>query len=352
MSGPQFARKSHRARDHLLALGGRYPQAWAIAEQCRDGADWPAWCYLPMPGWAVVQAEGVGRHASEMARDPLAVLDVGLLAALGAWRMTQGIYRYDPDVYAAVATTPMGGELPAEVLTRMPEWCIYVETPGQAYRGRAVVGAWVHLDHGARTGQTKLRLVLDAGLALGDLIPLGAPLEGTLRQSIDAALQTSALHVGDHGQAMPDLQRAGSEIVDVLAPIVSLVLYVCSLGADITRRVAPGQPANPEPQRTRRHGAKLFAATGPREWDVGVRMGAALRAAYAAAEGSATGGHSGPRGHMRKAHWHGFRSGPYKRDDGTLIPALDRPLDVRWMPPIPVNLLDLDAMPATIKRVL
>lgn len=37
---------------------------------------------------------------------------------------------------------------------------------------------------------------------------------------------------------------------------------------------------------------------------------------------------TGPRGHIRRAHWHSFWKGTGEA----------RCLDVRWLPPIPVNL--------------
>lgn len=346
----QFERKSHRARDHLLALSARYADAWGLAERFRAQADWPDWCFLPMPGWAVAQAQAVGKHPSQTALDPAAVVDVGLLAALGAWRMTQGIYRYDPEIYAAVTDTPLDRDIPVEVLTRLPEWCVYVETPRLRHGGENVAGAWVHLDYGTRTGQTKLRVVLDAGEDLEHLVVLGAPLQGTLQHSIEEAVTTSALRLGHHGQALPDFRRSSSEIVASIGTVLSLVLYICSAGADITQRGKALQPANPQPQQTRRQGTKLFAAAGPREWDVGVRLGAALRAAYQDAQGDGQ-PHQGPRGHVRRAHWHGFRTGPSKREDGSAIEAAARSLDVRWMPPIPVNLPDIEALPSTVKPV-
>ena len=33
-------------------------------------------------------------------------------------------------VYDAVRDTPVEGDIPCEVLHRLPEWCVYVETPG------------------------------------------------------------------------------------------------------------------------------------------------------------------------------------------------------------------------------
>lgn len=61
---------------------------------------------------------------------------------------------------------------------------------------------------------------------------------------------------------------------------------------------------------------------------------------YSAAAEAGDGTHAGPRGHIRRAHWHGFRSGAMKTPAGDPIPAELRRFDVRWLPPIPVNLDD------------
>ena len=52
---------------------------------------WPQWCYLPLFGaYAIVGGGGTNRVPIDRAQHP------GVVAALAAWRMTQGIYRYDP----------------------------------------------------------------------------------------------------------------------------------------------------------------------------------------------------------------------------------------------------------------
>ncbi|GAP34654.1 hypothetical protein ISF6_5362 [Piscinibacter sakaiensis] len=94
----------------------------------------------------------------------------------------------------------------------------------------------------------------------------------------------------------------------------------------------------------------MFPADWPSTWDVGVRLGAALRQAYQAAE-TGSGTHAGPRPHVRRAHWHTILSGPRQREDGSVIPTAERRADLRWMPPIPVNVQDLDQLPATVRRV-
>ena len=77
-------------------------------------------------------------------------------------------------------------------------------------------------------------------------------------------------------------------------------------------------------------------------WDVGVRLGAALRRAYQAAQTGGTDTHAGPRAHIRRAHWHGFWSGPREGE---------RRFDLRWLPPIPVNVEDVGELPFTVRPV-
>ena len=58
----------------------------------------------------------------------------------------------------------------------------------------------------------------------------------------------------------------------------------------------------------------------------------------------------GPRPHIRRAHWHTILSGPRLRE-GQPVPASERQADLRWMPPIAVNLEDAADLPATIRKV-
>lgn len=341
----QFEKRTHRARDQLIQAGRDYPDAWGQADAFRaargePGFDWPDWCYLPLAGaYAIVS--GGGPNTVPLQR----MGDVARIGALAAWRMTQGIYRFDPAVYAAVVDTPVSGDLPGDALMRLPEWCVYIETPGMTSSLGPLHGFWAHLEHDANNSRTELRLVLDV-----DPSPVPLPLHlgaWPLAESIARAVDQVGVHALTLGVPVPagDVRREWRSWAE---PLVSLLLYLCSTNDLVGKR---GQPGNPDPTRTRRNGWRLFPADGPRSWDVGVRMGAALRAAYQAAERASGGEHAGPRGHVRRAHWHGFRTGPRQRDDGTDIPAAQRPFDLRWLPPIPVNLPDVDGLPATVKPV-
>lgn len=348
---------THRAREILAAVARAYPGAWDAVERLRAARgrelpQWPEWCYLPMHGaYAIVSGGGERRVPFERAHH------VGIVGALAAWRMTQGIYRYDPALYGAVIETELDRELPVDPLYRLPEWCVYIETPDQVWRvageERPIAGIWAHLDWDERiegAPHHELRLVLDTARTpeealdpLAGCIPIPLVLgAGTIGDALARVLASGAREARARGMEPPAELADASAVARQLWPLVSLVLYLCADDAEIGDRRA--RPANPAPTRTRRHGWRTFAATGPRVWDVGVRIGVALRRAYHAEEVRARGEPTGRtvRPHIRRAHWHTFLAGPR---------AGERERRLRWLPPIAVKLDDIADLPATIRRV-
>ena len=337
-------------KQHLSAIAKRYPSAWRTADQMRAERgrclpDWPTWCYLPLSGWfaIITDAMRLSGPTIEAARE------CACLGALGTWRVTQGIYRYDPTLFAALIETPVDGDLPHDLLYHLPEWCVYVETPGMAWCGHELQGFFAHLESDANSGRPELRLMLNTATGLFALpLHLGPwSLAQSLALVADEASRQASLHGNPSAAAEIDSTTAPAAVRTATEPLLSLLLYLCSQAAEIG---ADGHhPANPVPKRTKQ-GWRLFAPDHPTTWDVGTRIGAALRRGYHAAE-IGDGTHAGPRPHIRRAHWHGFRTGPQKRGDGTLIAAVDRPIALRWLPPIPVNVDDADALPVVVRPV-
>lgn len=354
MNSPQFTKRTHRAREHMEVLGRRIPDIWSLVDQVRaanaddiGGPDWPSHCYLPLEHAGMIaahlmQMDGVQPTPTSAARHG------SIIATLAAWRMTQGIYRYDPALYPALVDTPLDGDLPAAILQHLPEWCVYIETPDMIVpttRGDIPLrGTFAWLDRARGTSHDLLTLLLDAEGA--DLTVSHVPLIGTMQEAMES-ITRDWRDAHARGNA-PSLPPASFETMarKTLTPIVSLLLYLCTDAADITGR--KGAPGNPEPVRTRRYGMRLFPADGLRTWDVGVRIGAALRAAYQRVQLNQT----PPTGpglpnfgpHVRKPHWHTFVLGP--RDQ----PEKQR-RSVRWMPPIPVLLEDYDQLSSVIRIV-
>ena len=96
-----------RPLEHLTAAGKLYPNAWPLVDEFRQDRgkglpNWPNWCFLPMSAfYAIVSAD------AKVERLPLKLIgDVARLSALGTWRISQGVYRFDPDLAKALIDSP------------------------------------------------------------------------------------------------------------------------------------------------------------------------------------------------------------------------------------------------------
>lgn len=227
--------------------------------------------------------------------------DLSALTALGTWQVTRGIYRLDHTLLRELWDTPLTGDLPGEVLRRLPEWCVYVETPlGATHLGLPLLGFWAHLDPDPRG--LELRLLPDLQPPAGETrplwLPLGIPLGGTLEQGVATYFQE---------------QSAPRELYDWARGAVSALLYLCGPAPEY---------AGPRPQvvtakalRRIRHAARQDMPA----YVLGQAIGAQIRAGRSAPSGAAAGGEKRP-------HWRGPRWTTVWTGKGKVVP------EVRWEP--------------------
>lgn len=305
---------------HLSAAGGMYPAAWKAVESFRAGRgadlpDWPQWCFLPLAAWFAIVSEGGNMPLNR-------VPDVGRLAAIGTWRYSQGIYRFDESVYNALRETVPMGDMPVDVLYRLPEWSVYIETPGADWMGTPLHGFWAHLEFDINQQKPELRLLLDTEQSLMP-IPLHMG-KWTITEAVDRAMQEAIKQGCALGMTRPSTPPPSDDLAANLYGLVSLVLYLCSDEPEIDDEREPGiSPQRPTPTRTK-NGWRLFPAKRPRVWSVGTELGEQLR--KSAEPGETTGKTKSP--HLRRPHWHGFWSGPR---DG------ERRFNYKWLPIITVG---------------
>jgi hypothetical protein len=227
---------------------------------------------------------------------------------LWAWGYGKGVYDIDADVAASVLESDLDS-VSDMVLQHMPYRSLFIN-----YKVNDCIGAFFHRAVLPRTGQVGLTfLLLKAGWPnrkpeepdfTAGMIDLGAD-----DLTIDTLISKQSAQVSD-----PDTFRK----------YMNLLLLLCCKNVDIVGRVTQ-TPGPSQDCKTR----TAIMTTTPRHWDVGVRQGAALRAANAAVAASESGTHAGPRAHVRRAHWHTFLTGP--RDAET------RPTVVHWIAPILVG---------------
>lgn len=263
---PQGKHPAQRVTERLLK---HFPAtvSWALGEAGGKNHNWHSACYLPSTALINYAVRAEPPQWQETFRERLA------LQSILSWRATQGIYRFDPDLYREIAATPLTSTLPVDAFFTLPAWGLYIELQDGRFAGRAVDGVFVSLsDDSASEGYgIELRLVFVAGR--GERIesfPL--PLTGgTIADCLDA-LQVSGAHslqkhLGREAAGTTSPLREDADFVTDLSRCLSLVLYLCSDEPD-----TPAPRARPLPRRDKR-GAVIVEAVQPKVWDVGLRFG-------------------------------------------------------------------------------
>lgn len=283
---------------------------------------WPKWCFLPMAGWLSIISHQHGRPQGPNMDDALAMPAV---AAIGTWRYTQGVYHFDDDFLTELTDSEVNGKLPADVLLRLPEWCLYIVLPSGG-------GYLVHLEWDANTGRAELRFLLDSPTFYPGLFPLTMHLgPWTVTEAFDRFIH-EGLRISKLNQSsfFPDFGpheiEQGAALLHRLLPPV---LYLCSDEPELTGEEAGSRPGTPRMTKTKR-GPKLFAPQRPRVWRVGQTIGETLRQQERSSE------FQGRRAHLRRAHWHGYWTGP---QDG------ERTFKYHWIPPVMVRSSELTKKP-------
>lgn len=329
-----------RPKQILKDISHRWPQAWQQVKHFRAGKgkdlpDWPDWCYIPIAAGMAIATQGAEIKSRE---DVIALgLSPAIITAAAAWRVSQGVYRFDADLYNSLVTQPLDDNLPCEALHRLPEWCVYVETfPGQTFCGEPFSGFWAHLEQDQNDGREELRFVLmmDDGSNAPVPIHLG---EWTLDEGLQRMVEEADKQVSP---IVPGFKHP-KPLVEEIAPLAQLVLYLCADNSDMSQVKHPNK-------RVRMSG-QVDVPRQERYWTVGERIGAAIRK-YRNESGAESEKeyeyvpdsiHARPRPHLRRAHWHHFWTGPRQGE---------RKLILRWLPPIPVG-VDENEGPAVIHKV-
>jgi len=303
----------------LHALTRDYPDLSRVVDQFWQGKgtalpDWPEWCFLPMAAWYAIASYRLQQQRLDINQ----AREVSRLAAIGSWRYTQGVYVIDPTLAAALLDTPITGNLPASVLYRLPEWCVYLPTPGRTWGDHPLYGFFAHLEQDTHTGRTELRIVLDSEPGLiGMPIHLG---DWSVRDAVDRAFTEATHQAAAVSVAFAPPATTIARIAEQMTPLISLLLYLCADQPEVDPGRQPGISADrPSPTKTKQ-GWRWFPPVRARVWPIGAVIGQAVRDAQAA---GGTGGTVRP--HVRRAHWHGYWTGPR---DGT------RTFVYRWLPPM------------------
>lgn len=261
------------------------------------------------------------------------------LIVVGGYRLTQQVFSFDPTItheltknVSSTFSDDDARPLPVDILERLP-YSNFVVVPNlfeelpsflvsrYASPGEDSVleliahspdeGAWAHTAH----------IQLSPGL--------------TLKEALAKTYQAASLD--QYAHVLPT--RLTME--RLLSYALPLLLYLCAENRDVM-----GELSAPISQTRTKRGFRIFPAQRPSVAEVGVRIGAAVRA-YRQPSEQGTQPHGGSTGdtkapHMRSSHWHTYWTGSRSAPDS-------RKRVLHYLPPIPVN-LDIGEEPPPVIR--
>lgn len=286
---------------------------------------WPDWCFMPISAWlAIAERWHEGEDRMET------VSRMAEIVAPCTWRYTQGVYEFDPDIYTELMASDFTGKLPSESLLRLPEWCVYIRTPLLSDAGGEIEGFFAFLESDYNTGRKELRLYLDR-VGRETMEPIVLHLgDWTLDESIERMIEVSIENLKRQGMDADflDAKAEFDHMRRLAKQLLPLVLYLCTEEPEIQDRDVPNwEPHNPKPKKIRGE-FRMMPAKKPHHYMLGTKTGAALRKARREAfEHEPTGRTVTP--HIRRAHWHGFWTGPRKGPQ-----AVNQKFVLKWLPPI------------------
>jgi len=257
------------------------------------------------------------------------------LAALAPWRLTQGVYRFHPEVEQEIASTELSGDLPTSLFYHLPEWSVYIHWES-SFADKPCHGFFAHLEWDTNQNRPELRLVLDLE---EDLVAVPLHLNaGSIPEALEAVVRQAKSNVelcgfGEQG-LLNELVEASSFLItrsEVIGQMVSLVLYLCSVNADIYNPRQPSRaPGIPRAKKIKGGAVRYFPPDKPTFWEVGYRVGKTMARLCGKTASSAGETHASPRPHIRRAHWHSYWVGPKKEPE-------KRRKVVKWLHPILVG---------------
>jgi hypothetical protein len=274
-----------------------------------DFDEWPEYCFAPFVFYIMYymlefEREGIELNLQEKSnRTEMVVSSSHIFVSMVPWNYSKSTYVFDKDLYNEIISMDLNGSLPIEVFYRLPEWSVYIKTHDMKMDGLELDGFFCSIEVGYRPNKDRLAFIAIEK----DLTPsyFSIPLDGTSIKDIIFA------------EANPLTPEQRVSEVKFITPILSLVLYLCSGEPDLIKEKQLTD-ASKLFKKTRK-GFRLFAAIKERTWDVGKTIGDTIREGRLRAKG----GSVAP--HLRRAHWHGYWTGPRDKE---------QVFKYNWIPPV------------------
>ncbi len=345
-SKPKFDTRVCRAKDLLIRFSKQYAGLWQLMDSDREAYieknESPSWSFTSQVVSAGSFNSFVNPNQLTLLQLPQHLVTNALISHfLYSWRATQGVYRVDTELLNEIVSTELLGSIPSEVLVKMPEWCIYVETPNLEFTPANSIletnkahGFFALLDPDRETGEPWLSVFID-GFEAYEMATIKLSPRLSISECVSATIEIIRKRNPSH-PISPTQERNMSRLME---PFLNILLFICSQASEIGD--GHSKPKLPEPVKTKR-GIRYFPPNEPKIWDVGVRIGAALKLARHSTSNDSSDSNRSVRPHIRRAHWHGYWHGRLSEE---------RYFKLKWIPPVAVKVENVDNLPAVIRGV-
>lgn len=233
----------------------------------------------------------------------LALRDTAVV--LANWRLTKGIYRFDPSLCTALDEADVGN-IPIRALGNLPEYAPYIVLDDVKVLNIPVHGAWVSYIENPFSGELVIYLLCNVGD--GDLMGLGlAKNDKTIAENVEQIFSRMKKEGALSGSREEDMLR--QFYLGVLHRMLPRVLYLCSKEPDLS---GIRKPSTSKVMRGKSWIEVHDEPEAVNEVEVGYRYGAAIRMwqekrREEGKESAVTGLTVAP--HVRRAHWHLYWTG-------------------------------------------
>lgn len=297
-----------------------------------NGDKWNKSCYLPSHDIAVVMANN-SRDFNKFVLDPVFENYVCDVSCLAAWRFGgKHVIEFDESSENALVSSGISGEIPMEVLMKIPFLGVYIKTRENNY---GTNGFFVSTSE-SQDGRVEMTIAFVLDAADKQIQAWSLDMNSNKRISDFVDLFISRINNAELSAAKLLAIKECQDVISVwLNYALPLILYLCAANAEITSKTATA-PVIPTLPRNKR----AIAPHQPTEWLCGERIGAAIRASAHREATESTGTGPTKRPHIRRAHWHTYRVGPERVS--TIL---------KWIHPLAINADNGSDMPVTIRKV-
>lgn len=319
----------------LNEINKTYPKAWEQMEMFHNAngepnlGSWPEWCYAPIAAALAVATHGYNYNSLSVEIKNQFIPVAQLIFAFAPWRQSKEVYVIDEDLKNLLFEQENDLDIPTDILLHLPYPCFYVELPNTYFRKAKIHGFFVTLEYDVNNGDRELKPVFIC--ENGDVFSYSIHIDcNSISESVDLlnrqALENSNGDLKYKELALRGIQES-EETKIFLKQILQVIFYILAQNAEIT-------PNSEQALVTKRGKTIKDKYSEIRKWDVGVRIGAAIRQQKIRdaqeQNDKAQSEHNSPRPHMRRAHWHHFWTGPKNKPE-------ERKLILKWLSPIAVS---------------